>query len=390
MKTLRDQNGQVIEVFGKVRDITSEREQLFQIKKRVEELEEINDAKDNFISVLSHDLRAPFTSILGFSEILLNEAGISEKERTEYLSYINDSSQNQLQLINYLLDWSRLQTNRVKINPRRLNAQSIVFNCVSNLTGAAVRKNINIKVNVPDNFYLHADERLINIVFTNLLSNSIKYSREGDSVEVTAVLFSDKLIEFIIIDEGIGISEANKEKIFHISKIFSTPGTKAEKGTGLGLTLSKQIIQKHSCEIWFYSTEGVGSEFHFTIPVSANTILLVKQNEDERNKTSFKLSEHFEGVKIITASNGFEALQIVERSSPTLIITDHDLPLMNGLKLVESVGKMKKIHPVPVIALLDTDSFEMRTFYKDLGVKTLEADSANLDNLFEDIQLFLL
>lgn len=390
MKVLRNEKGEITEYFGKVTDITEEHETHSVLKKQINELEEMNNAKDNFISVLSHDLRAPFTSILGFSEILLNESSLSEKERSEYLTYINDSSLNQLQLINYLLDWSRLQTKRMKIEPIRLHAQSIVFNCVSSLTGSAVRKNINIKVNVPDNIYLEADERLISIVVTNLLNNAIKFSREGDSVDISANYFSNKLIEFIIVDEGIGIPEFNRERIFHISKIFSTPGTKGEKGTGLGLALVKQIIQKHEGEVWFYSTEGVGSEFHFTVPSSANTILIVKENKDDREKLERELSEFYNDVQIITASNGFEALQFVEKSSPTLIITDHDLPLMNGLKLAESIRKLDKAGTIPVIALLNEDAFEFRNNYEELGIKTLKSETPDETGLHENIKIYLL
>ncbi len=389
MKVLRDEEGNITEFFGNVRDITNEREEVTNLKKRVQELEEINGAKDNFISVLSHDLRAPFTSILGFSEILLNETSLSDKEKAEYLAYINDSSQNQLQLINYLLDWSRLQTNRMKIEPMRLNAQSIVFNCVSALTGSAVRKNINIKVNVPDNLFIEADERLINIVITNLLSNAIKFSSEGNVVEVNADYFSNKFIEFIFIDEGIGIPETNVEKIFHISKIFTTPGTKGEKGTGLGLALAKQIIQKHEGEIWFYSNEGVGSEFHFTIPLSANSILIVKEDEQDRLKLGRKLTEFYNDVQIISASNGFEALQFIEKNSPTLILIDHDLPLMNGLKLAESIKKMNKISPIPVVAFIDEGEYETRKNYQELGILTFDSEKEDEVKLRENIKSYL-
>lgn len=390
MKAQRDPDGKVTHLIGMVRNVTDEQSEFLSMKKRIEELDQTNIAKDNFISILSHDLRAPFTSILGFSEILLNESSLSERDKSEYLNYIHDSSQNQLQLINYLLDWSRLQTNRMKIEKRRLHAQSVIFNCVSLLTGNAIRKNISIKVNISENFYIEADERLLSIVVTNILNNAIKYSREGDSVEITASQFSEKQIEFIITDEGIGISEVNKEKIFHINRIFSTLGTKGEKGTGLGLTLAKQIIQKHGGEIWFYSTEGVGTEFHFTVPASANTILLVNQHEDQRIQIINKLSEYFEEVEIVPASNGFEALQIVEKSFPSLIITDHDLPLMNGLKLAESIRKMNKAPNIPVIVILKSDESEMKKNYEEMGVKVLVSDSPDESSFSENFQgLFL-
>ena len=136
--------------------------------KKCEHFGQLNSSKDRFISILSHDLRAPFTSILGFSEILMNEKTLSENEKIEYLNYIHESSQTQLQLINYLLDWSRLHTGRMKIEPHRLNAQKVTYNSVSALTGNAIRKNIEIRVIIDDNIHIEADERLITQVITNL------------------------------------------------------------------------------------------------------------------------------------------------------------------------------------------------------------------------------
>ncbi len=144
----RNDNGDIVSYFGRILEISSFKSKEESLKKDVDELGRINSSKDSFISMLSHDLRAPFTSILGFSEILMNDTDLSEKERAEYLAYINDSSQNQLQLINDLLDWSRLQTGRLKIEPQRVRTQRMVFNSVSSLTGDAIRKNIDIKVNL--------------------------------------------------------------------------------------------------------------------------------------------------------------------------------------------------------------------------------------------------
>src|ERR1035437_8509917 len=123
-----------------------------------EDLLQLNKSKDKFVSILSHDLRAPFTSILGFTEILINEPELTQNEKNEYLNYIHESSQNQLQLINYLLDWSRLRTGRMKFESERLNALSIVFNCIASLTGNAIRKNIDIKANIPNNIFIKRSE----------------------------------------------------------------------------------------------------------------------------------------------------------------------------------------------------------------------------------------
>jgi len=379
----RDEKGTITEYVGRVTDISQTKSKLNELNKRIEELEEINSSKDNFISVLSHDLRAPFTSILGFSEILLNESSISELERTEYLSYINDSSQNQLQMINYLLDWSRLQTGRIKIEPTRIHLQSSVFNCVSHLTRIAVKKDVDIKVNIPDSLYVDADERLLNEVITNLISNSVKYSRENDSVEVTANVFNEDFVEFIVKDEGVGISEINKAKLFKIGALFSTEGTKGEKGIGLGLTLIKQIVEKHKGEIWFYSEEGKGSEFHFTVPSSANTVFIIVKDETLRNEYEKIIIESYPSFKIIGATNGFEALGLISTYMPSLIITEHDMPLMDGSQFVQSVKKENKNLNIPVIALIYQYTEPIEKTYQELGIKTLPIKPVNSELLIE-------
>ncbi len=249
----RDNEGRVIRMSGLVVEINNFILLQEELREDLNLLRQLNISKDKFISMLSHDLRAPFTSILGFAEILMNEPNLSNQERMEYLNYIHESSQNQLQLISYLLDWSRLQTGRIKIEPQRLNAQDVVFNCVSSLTGNAIRKNIEIKVEIKDTINVEADEKLLTQVVTNLLSNAIKFSPENKSIIISAAYFNNDMIEFIVKDEGTGISDANKTKLFRIEKMFSTEGTKGEKGTGLGLSLVKEIIEKHRGNIWFYS-----------------------------------------------------------------------------------------------------------------------------------------
>jgi len=385
----RNDNGEIIESFGKVYNITSYKEKENSLLQNIDELRKINVSKDNFIAMLSHDLRAPFTSILGFSEILLNETNLSDKEKAEYLSYINDSSQNQLQLVNNMLDWSRLQTGKLKIEEQRVQAQGMVFNCVSSLTGNAVRKNIDIKVNVPDNLYISVDERLIIQVITNLLGNAIKFSPEETSVEISANIYNEKLSEIIVKDEGVGISEEGKEKLFKIGKIFSTEGTKGEKGTGLGLALAKQIVEKHGGDIWFHSKLGEGSEFHVTLPSSANTILVVKSDKEKKKSYINFLKERFPLYQVIGADNGYEALGIIISHMPSLIVTDHEMPLMNGIKLIQSIRLEDKPLNIPVIAILNAESDEIKKSYDEYGIKTILDDSSGFDQLDEQLRTIL-
>ncbi|MBT8378924.1 MAG: PAS domain-containing protein [Ignavibacteria bacterium] len=385
----RSSEGKILKRFGFVLDVSDYSSEIEQLKNRIFELEQLNSSKDNFISILSHDLRAPFTSILGFSDVLLQENNLSEKEKVEYLKYIHDSSHNQLQLINYLLDWSRLQTGRLKIDMQRIHAQSVVYNCVSALTGMAIRKNVNIKVEVPDTLYIDADERLISQVLKNLISNAVKYSNEEDNILVKAGIFNDEMCEFIVKDEGGGISDVNRDKLFNIGKIFSTEGTKGEKGTGLGLALAKQIINKHKGEIWFYSNEGEGSEFHFTVPSSESSILLVLTSDDEREVFSQIISKHFSSFNILSAQNGFEALGIISAKMPSLVISDHNLPLMDGRQFVQSVRKENKNLRIHFIVLINSEADDITKTYQEIGVKTLKKISFDAEQLKEKVESLL-
>lgn len=358
-------------VIGLIIDVTDFQKKEDQYIRSLNDLKSQITARDNFLSILSHDLRAPFSSILGFTEILLSDAILSDAERTEYLNYINDSSNNQLRLVNYLLDWSNLQTGRLNINKHRVQAQGLVFNCISALTGTAIRKNIDIKVNVPQTIFVEIDEKLITQVITNLVSNAIKFSETHKTVYITADRFNNDFVEFIIKDEGVGIPENFQQRIFRFDKMFSTRGTKGERGTGLGLSLVKEIVERHNGQIWFYSKENVGSEFHFTVPSSENSILVVENKKEDFNLLQNLILENYPEFKFIGTDNGFEAINIVIKRHPSLIISSHDLPLMNGVQFVKSILRGNNKFYAPIIALVDSVDETTIKSYRDMGIKTI-------------------
>lgn len=374
---------------GIVTDISTGKNKEEYLLKHLEDLTQMNHAKDNFISILSHDLRAPFTSILGFTEILLNETQLSEAEKTEYLNYIHDSSANQLQLVNYLLDWSRLQTGRLNIEPNRLQAQNIILNCVSSLTGNAIRKNIEIKVKVNNNLFIKADERLITQVLTNLISNSIKFSGDGKNIDITAERYNEEMVEFIIKDEGIGISLDNQPKLFRFEKMYSTIGTRGEKGTGLGLPLVKEIIEKHGGQIWFYSTENEGSEFHFTLPSASSIILVIENQTEDYDIVKALIKERFPEYKITCVTNGYEAINFIVKEHPTLILSSHEIPLMNGVQLLKSIHKGDQNFNIPVIAVLNQYNEVLKKSYDEFGVRSILTKPIDPDELVQKVSLEL-
>ena len=384
---IRNDDGKILKRSGVLVDVTNYKEKLAHYITKAEQLEVLNSVKDNFISILSHDLRAPFTSILGFSEIILNETSLPEKDKAEYIKFIYDSSNNQLQLVNHLFDWSQIQTGRVKFEIQRLHAQSIAHNCVSYLTGLAMRKNININVKIPESFYIDADERYVTKVFMNLISNAIKYSYEDGTVEVSGNVYNEDFLEFVVRDKGVGISEANRERIFNIAKLFSTEGTKGEKGSGLGLTISKQIIEKHKGNFWFYSNEGNGSEFHFTIPAATSYLLLVLDDSTKLEEMEKGLKNNFPNMEVLKTENAFEAMEIISEKSPSLAIIEHTLPLMNGLQLVHTVREKYKQMKVPFIVFVDSE--DLIKAYQEINVKILKQKPSFTESLKDKIEMLL-
>lgn len=366
----RDDQGNVTSVAGLIININEFKNSEAELINKYKHFEELNGAKDRFISILSHDLRAPFTSILGFSEILLTETSLSESERHEYLNYIHDSSNNQLHLINYLLDWSRLHTGRLKVDAHRMHAQTIVYNCVSSLTGNAIRKNIEIKISVPDQLYVNVDEKLISQVITNLVSNAIKFSPEYKKIDIIADSFDDDKVEFIIKDQGVGISEVNKEKIFKVDKMFSTEGTKGERGTGLGLNLVKEIIEKHQGDIWFYSKKDVGSEFHFTVPFSKSKILIIETDNNVKEFIGDNISGNYPEFEVVFKKDGYDAMSVMYSTIPSLIILNHNIPFMDGAQFVKFVRENEKDFKIPVIVLIDKINEEVRKTYQTFDVSS--------------------
>jgi signal transduction histidine kinase len=383
----REENGTIIrEKKSLVLDITNIKCTEAELQKSSDLLKELNISKDKFISIVSHDLRAPFTTLLGFSEILLNERDISEDERNEYIRYIYDASKSQLNLINCLLDWSRLQTGRIKVEPVRLNVKSVVSTAVTPLTGDAVRKNIDVKIDIPVDLYINADERLISQAVVNLATNAIKFTPEGKEIHLSSSRFKEGMIEIVVKDEGLGISEENQTKLFKIDQKFSLVGTNGEKGSGLGLTLVKEIIEKHGGQVWFYSQVGEGSEFHFTVPEANNLVLLVEDDHGIRALYKRIIEQALPNFEVKFADNGYEAIGMYRNLLPTIVITDHDMPLMNGIQLVEAIQKKESNRTVPIIVVSSKLNEEITKKYLRLGVDKIISKPVEHNLLVQQIR----
>ncbi len=236
------------------------------LKASEKELKKTNADKDKFFTIISHDLRSPFNTLMGITQILDEEFDEMEKEDIKGLiNTIRKSIGNVYELLDGLLEWARANTGSMDYNPIEIDLLSAITKNIDIHKHNAKLKNIKLYNNVEKNSFAFADENMIQLIFRNLISNAIKFSNNGDSVEVSTKTKNGKVI-ITISDSGIGISEKDKTKLFKIEVHHSTIGTNNEAGTGVGLILCKELVEKMGGKIWVESELGKGSKFMFSLP----------------------------------------------------------------------------------------------------------------------------
>ncbi|MCF8346818.1 MAG: HAMP domain-containing histidine kinase [Bacteroidales bacterium] len=230
------------------------------------ELSEINATKDKFFSIIAHDLKSPFNSIVGFSDLLVEQIGNKDYDGIEkYAGIILQSSQRAVDLLMNLMKWSQCQTGRMEFNPEQFDLTKFIQDIIRMFDDIAGQKGITIRLELPANAIVFADQAMINTVLRNLVSNAIKFTKPGGEIIMSVTKEKNDLL-ISVKDNGVGMSEELIDKLFRIDKNPSTLGTAKESGTGLGLILCKDLIEKHNSKIWIESEEGKGSTFYFTLP----------------------------------------------------------------------------------------------------------------------------
>ncbi|HNV51814.1 MAG TPA: PAS domain-containing sensor histidine kinase, partial [Tenuifilaceae bacterium] len=238
-----------------------------QLKQNSKELKQLNAAKDRFMQILAHDLRNPFNVLLGFSELLIrNFKNYDDDLIKYYLDIIKQTSERTYLMLDELLLWSKSQAGKLPFEPSNINLSELIASIYSETKTNAQRKNITIKLSVPDNFQIIADGNMLKTVIRNLVSNAIKFTRKDGEITIDTHLDDSKVV-IAIADNGIGISKTDQEKLWNNSNPHSTVGTDNEKGTGLGLLLCKDFVEKHGGKIWVESEEGFGSNFKIQLPL---------------------------------------------------------------------------------------------------------------------------
>ncbi len=269
---IKDNSNNNIYIVGIEIDITERKEKEKEIKKYTKQLEELNKSKDKFISVLAHDLRGPFTPILGYTELLATSAEyLTYQEIKEYAHSLDIIVKNQYQLLENILDWTRLESGRLKIEPKELNLFDEVKKVINLYQPILNDKELKVIEKVDPAYEIITDQHLLNTILRNLISNAIKYSNRKGTIQINASEENNGY-KIQVIDSGIGIAEENLSKIFGGEKGFTTRGTANEKGTGLGLSICKEMVERLGGKIWVESHPGKGSTFSFIIPNMSTTI----------------------------------------------------------------------------------------------------------------------
>jgi len=256
----------IIGSLGIARNVTDRRKEQNELKKSKEQLEEAVKLKDKFLSIVAHDLRDPFNILIGYSDLILDKIeDCSIESIKKYIQAINNSSKDAFNLLTNLLNWSKSQTNGITYSPQNINITSLFENTVNGLNYAISSKKITIRKNWNNDINAFADENMLKTVFRNLVSNAIKFSYKHSDINIE---LKEEKLQFIvnIIDKGIGIQEENLNKIFLPKSSPLSSGTNKERGTGLGLLICRDFIDKWGGRIWVESIYGEGSTFSFSIP----------------------------------------------------------------------------------------------------------------------------
>ena len=234
------------------------------------ELHELNASKDKFFSIIAHDLKNPFNAIIGFSGILKEGIKTSDNEAIkEYAGMINNSAVQTFRLLENLLDWANSQRGTILFNPVSINFNELLDEEFNVLNDLANGKNIELKSICSGNLIIIADKNMVKTILRNLISNAIKFTHKNGRVEVNTIT-NNNYVEISIKDNGIGMTKETMAKLFRIDANLSKPGTENEKGTGLGLFLCKEFVEKHGGKIWVESESGKGSIFKFILPFDLN------------------------------------------------------------------------------------------------------------------------
>lgn len=368
-------NGVFESSLGVFMDITDRKSIENELKKNESELKALNTTKDKLFSIIAHDLRGPIGTSADLLEVMIESyESYTTEEQLKMLEILKNSAKSTYNLLETLLNWTIVQTGSLVFKPELLNLTKCIEEIVNNLVPTALSKNITLLYEPEDEIYSYADLNMIQTIFRNLIGNAIKYTFRGGTIEVKATNLSNST-EIIISDSGMGMDEETRKNLFLPNKQISKYGTENEKGTGLGLILCKEFIEKHGGKINVESQLGKGSRFIFDIPQlhsrdenAAPTIASQQQAPFQFNKELILIVEDEEinyqvlcsiltsiNLTFDRARNGKEAVDMFLKNNYRLILMDVQLPEMNGWEATMKIRENDSDIPIVVVTAYASD-----------------------------------
>ncbi|MCB8994953.1 MAG: hypothetical protein H6538_05025 [Bacteroidales bacterium] len=246
---------------------TNYTQERMKVEENEKKLKELIASKDMLLSILAHDLKSPFNALLGLTELLKNNVHTYTPEKLEKTAtHIHSSAFASYNLLEDLLTWARAQSGKIPFEVSNLLLNEVCRDIINEMKNNAEAKNIHLEHKISSDLVVYADLNLLKIILRNLVSNAVKFTRNHGSITISAVS-GNNMVEISVQDDGIGIPKSNLEKLFNPAIIYSSHGTSNEKGTGLGLLICKEFIEKHGGKLNIESEEGVGSRFYFQLPL---------------------------------------------------------------------------------------------------------------------------
>ncbi|HEV3462666.1 MAG TPA: ATP-binding protein [Actinomycetota bacterium] len=341
------------------------------LQARTAELEVASRHKSEFLASMSHELRTPLNAVIGFSEVLLERMfGDLNDRQEEYLRDIWSSGKHLLELLNEILDLSKVEAGQMVLEPTEFSLQEALGHGLALVRERASRHGIGLGLEVaPGVGPVRADELRIKQVIVNLLSNAVKFTPDGGRVEVRARTEGGEVL-VTVADTGTGVAAEDRERIF---ESFQQGGRRASttEGTGLGLTLSKRIVELHGGRIWVDSELGVGSTFGFAIPAGVpataadaavddpgrvdgeRTVVVI--DDDRRSVDLLTVYAEAAGLRVVSARDGRRGVELVRGLQPAVVVLDILLPELDGWQVLESLkaDPATVAIPVVVVSILD-------------------------------------
>jgi signal transduction histidine kinase len=339
-----------------------------ELKEQSLELEEASRHKSEFLASMSHELRTPLNAVLGFSEVLLEQMfGEINERQEEYLRDIHGSGQHLLELLNEILDLSKVEAGRMELEYSPFDLRALLDEAVGMLRERASAHDIELRVETDDGVsQIYTDHLRLKQVVLNLMTNAVKFTGDGGSVVVRAER-TDTEILVSVTDTGIGIPEADRERIFE-SFQQGGRGSSREEGTGLGLTLSRRLVELLGGRMWLETEVGVGSTFGFSLPARqsakpgndaageggvAGQVVVIEDDRPSLDLFAAYLSGA--ALRVTTARDGASGLEAVRRVRPDAVLLDIRLPGVDGWTVLESLKDDPETRDIPVIVVSIVD-----------------------------------